>query len=339
MQTKLDSYFKKISGTKRKKNFVYDSINKTAYFTNEVLDSTLEKQRGDYIFLESKCKGNSSIDLYYKRVESSVFSLDGLDISRDLENYKNKVPLLKSNLQKAIRRGLKDVAIKTTVLLLTIDKNSLFRRLPIIMIEDVTMFDSMNILVWWMMAGDSYVFNNIDFEILINIVSNLCQCMLFYDYDLLFRPNIIDYKEIDSTYCQSLCIYYRKLYGGMSGDMKLLDNAIDYFSKNNEMIQKTVYNDLEKFDLNANCKLIKFIIQEAIDFHCYPIILTKINSRFPHISTEQLREIIWHAESAINIRKPNTFEKSKEYTNRTIWKEIKQKLDEIRGEISLLVIV
>lgn len=347
MQSKLDNFFKKTSAPKRKKYFVYDNEQKIAYFTSELLSE-------DYVYLSSHCKGLSSIDLYYKPNLSISACREPFDFSiilKECEFYKDKVPLLKSNLQKAIRRSQKDIAIKTMLYLLAIDKTALFRRLPIIMIEDVALFDSMNILVWFMIAlpkaepvcfskqklsSENYILTNNDVSILINIVSNLCDCLLFYDYDLMRDIKEPDYKDIEKNNPHLLGLYYRRLYGGMSGDIKLLDSAIEYYSVHPEEIRKTNFVDYGLTnDLISVLKtdISEIIILESIDFHCYPEILTRLNKEFHFISKEQIKEMIWFAESAINIRKSKTIEKSRIYTELKVWKQIKKELDDFRKTI------
>ena len=53
------------------------------------------------------------------------------------KNVGFSISLLKSNLQKAIRRGNVDVALKSAKLLLHKSPNDFWRRLPIIIAEDV----------------------------------------------------------------------------------------------------------------------------------------------------------------------------------------------------------
>lgn len=320
MQSKLDNFFKKVSGPKRKKYFVYDS--EKAYYTDEILDPD------SFVYLETKCKGISSVDLYYKKVESDIYITQ-----KNVFNNQNKeyVPLLKSNLQKAIRRGMKEIALKTTLTLLMIDKTSLFRRLPIIMIEDVTLFDSMDILVWFMMSSSTlYKFTVKDVNLLLTIVENLCDCMTFYDYKDTDNINgiDIDYKEIEKDYPHCLSLYYRKLYGGMDGDIQLIKKAIYDYSKNKKEIKNIDIRNIRNIR-NIDIRDIRdIIIPEAIDFHCYPIILTKLSEK-NGISKEKVKEFIWFSESAINIRKNDTIEKSKEY----IYNNLKKDLDLFRDSI------
>jgi hypothetical protein len=265
--------------------------------------------------------------------DNPIDLLEHPSLIREASYFSDKVPLLKSNLQKAIRRGNKKIAIYTTILLLKLDSNALFRRLPIIMIEDVTLFDSIDILMWWSMsnayATDSYKFSSKDFCILINIVSNLCDCLECYDYENESSDITIDYNKIQKEYPHCLGLYYRKLYGGMKGDMRMLDRAIEYFSRNILEHKRTTYVSLSEFIINPEEHL--EIIPEAIDFHCYPQILNELNREFPFLKEEQIQEMIWFSESAINIRKPKTIEKSNIYREIKAWNQLKKQLDILRN--------
>merc|ERR1712224_473421 len=68
-------------------------------------------------------------------------------------SYSEKtIPILKSNLQKCIRRSKEMKAVATAYLMLNIDPSSILRRLPIIYIEDVHIDISFATIVWYMIA-------------------------------------------------------------------------------------------------------------------------------------------------------------------------------------------
>ena len=69
--------------------------------------------------------------------------------NKDGKIYKN-VPMMKSLLQKAIRRGEKEISIKAANHLIRMDLPAFLRRLPIIIVEDVELFREFNIVVWLM---------------------------------------------------------------------------------------------------------------------------------------------------------------------------------------------
>ncbi len=315
MQTKLDHFFKRSDKTPPKKNkdkkcFIYDPENTCAYFTQnpEVEDK----------FICAK----SGLNLYYRKV--------------DQENktyYENKIPentydipLLKSNLQKAVRRKDVSTAMQTTIILLSVDPTSLLRRLPIIFIEDVCLTDAFPIVVWMMMADKDYTLKDYDKRLILSIVASLCEIDEWYDN----RGNL----DGDQTYTHEslqslpnadylLSLYYRMLYGGMKGDMKMLNNAIGFY-KDREIFHSEL-NDSYNYNLNETIT----IIPEAIDFHPYPYLLSYIK-KCTDVEKDRVKELIWFAESGVNVRKPYTLENREKYTNQEEWSMVKKSLDGFR---------
>ena len=90
------------------------------------------------------------------------------------------IPLVKSNLQKAIRRCDSQIAIQSALVLIQCAPMELLRRLPIIYIEDVCLMDSYPIVVWLMMADRDYIINNDDIDKLLNIIHSLCVCKKYF---------------------------------------------------------------------------------------------------------------------------------------------------------------
>ena len=59
------------------------------------------------------------------------------------------IPFLKSHLQKCVRKGTAGLAVQTCKELLQLDVLQVVRRLSIIMVEDVDLHPSFNVLLWW----------------------------------------------------------------------------------------------------------------------------------------------------------------------------------------------
>lgn len=72
--------------------------------------------------------------------------------ARGAESARFRVPLLKSNLQKAVRRHARQAALGTALQLLRQDPAALLRRLPIIAVEDAFWHPWAPAVVWLMMA-------------------------------------------------------------------------------------------------------------------------------------------------------------------------------------------
>lgn len=314
-QTKINKYFSTELkhdnvNINNKKCFIYDPDNYKAFFENNP-DLTCDK------FLGTKSSG---IKLYYrqpKKVKS--------DILIPRIETKAKVPLLKSNLQKAVRRCETKIAIISALAIIQQDPIEFLRRLPIIYIEDVCLMDSYSIPVWLMMAEKEHVLDNIDINILLHIVKTLCECNIYYDDSVdytgpfeLSHKVLKDFEHRD----QLLSLFYRSQYGGLKGDMVMLKNSIYYYSDKPLEIQKTIYDSIDytKFDFS-----ILEIIPEAIDFHPFPQMINIIVKQ-TSLDNNDIKMHIWYSESGINFRKPLTINNSREYSNSPLWKIIKPKL-------------
>jgi hypothetical protein len=242
------------------------------------------------------------------------------------------VPLLKSNLQKAVRRCNVIAALSSTIILLEKDSIAFLRRLPILFVEDVCLLDSLPIVIWLMMADSEYKLTNKDKCILLHIVQNLCSQLHYYDdceeCKIKYEPRDLQ----DQPHCNELLsIYYRTLYGGMKCDIQLLESALHYYFENPGEIRKT--NFTTALDLLPN-KLI--LIPESIDFHPFPFIIKAIQEQIleqEQVSESDIKRYIWFAESAINFRKMLTQMESSKYTNTILWLVIKPELNKIRRNI------
>src|SRR3990172_6996183 len=70
------------------------------------------------------------------------------------EKYKN-VGMMKSHLQKCLRRQATDLAVKSAYHLLKMEPAALFRRLTVIVLEDVFLLEGYGTLVWLSLATQS----------------------------------------------------------------------------------------------------------------------------------------------------------------------------------------
>lgn len=315
MQTKLDNYFKITFNHNEnlKKCFIYDPDNYKAFFDNkpDIYD----------VFLSIK----SGIKLYYRQPKIKKHIL-----MPKIETIAN-VPLLKSNLQKAVRRCLVDEAIGSTIALIQKDPLELLRRLPIIYIEDVCLMDSYPIVVWLMMAEKEHKLDLNDIDILLNIVKGLCEINTFYDdneshsYDKeTFELSHNNLQKHDYKDCL-LSLYYRAQYGGMKGDMIMLKNSIYYYSEKPFEIKNTIFNNIDYNKINSNLN----IIPQAIDFHPFPQMISMLVKQ-TNLDNNDIKMTIWFVESGVNIRKQFTLDNSKEYLNSDCWKIIKLKIPRVR---------
>jgi hypothetical protein len=312
-QRKLDSFFKiTINHNERnKKCFIYDPENYKAFFATKPLSTD--------IFIVNK----SGVKLYYRYMKPK-------DIKFPIIDADYCVPLLKSNLQKAVRRCENQIAIQTSLAILQKEPMELLRRLPIIYIEDVCLMDSYPIAVWLMMADKDYIMTTTDIDIILNIVNSLCNCREYFDFrgnDNVYNFShelLQDYENFNEL----LTIYYRSEYGGMKGDMQMLKTSIEYYINNPMESQKTVFNSINYDKIKPDLE----ILVEAIDFHPFPEMLNTL-SRITKIDKQIIKQCIWFVESGYNIRKPFTIESSKLYEERSEWRKIECYLDDIRSDL------
>ena len=312
MQTKLDKFFtiRQQHKENNKKCFIYDPENYKAFFEN-IPDETDK-------YLSTKI----GIKLYY-RVPKNKKAI----VLSKIE-CKSNVPLLKSNLQKAVRRCQTEIAVKTALAIIQKEPIELLRRLPVIYIEDVCLMDSYPIVVWLMMAEKEHNLDLNDIDILLHIVKSLSECQIFYDDSIdyksdfeLSHKNLQDLDGKDSI----LAVYYRSQYGGMKGDMLMLRNSVYYYSERASEIEKTVYDCIDYANLRGNLE----IMPEAIDFHPFPQMIQSLVKQ-TNLDNNDIKQIIWFVESGVNIRKPDTLEKSREYSEKDYWRIIKSKLSRVR---------
>lgn len=222
------------------------------------------------------------------------------------------VYVYKSNLQKCVRRCLTDEAVKTGYIMLSTDPHTFFRRLSIIMFEDVLCHPSFINVIWYMMAvSKGYLLTLKDVEYLLGIVYLLTRIKVFdqvhFDSKILERDDKIfnGFSSDKKTFIDA--IQFRKSYGGMHGDMVMLN----YFSKlwyerfiNKDKLWKKISSiEVPMVDVENLAPFTKKdIIIEAIDYHCYLWMIKKLLKAFPKFTDTEIKGAIWFYRSRINIR-------------------------------------
>jgi hypothetical protein len=320
MQQKLENFFQITTKYNDiyKKCFIYDPDKKKASF--------MYKPETSDQFVTTKC----NIKLFY-RPPKEIIKQSAIEKNRSVLT----IPILKSNLQKAVRRGNINAALTTAAVLLEKDCIEFLRRLPIIFIEDVCLFDSFPIIVWLMMVDKEYKLTNNDKNIILSIVQQLCVTQLYFDYEPIeWTPEFtnISVKDIQHS-DELLAMYYRSLYGGMPCDIKLLQTAIHYYRVNLDKIVKTSFEPIHLEGIGIE------LLVEAIDFHPFPHILQNIINKLEkqeqirNVTIEDIKTCIWFSESAINIRKPSTQSMSEKYKQTDLWTNIKPELNKLRSRI------
>ena len=235
--------------------------------------------------------------------------------------YKN-ISILKSHLQKNIRKQNEQLALSTAVHMMNLDVVELLRRLPIIMIEDVMLHESFTTLIWLMVSQSSttFKFKRYMYEWILGVIYVLCKIPT---KDFVNHHDITEMKLINrlDTFGQDLknnllndsqlsllyCMYVRIAYGGMNCDMEMFELSADTWYKrfkgeendgiiiNRDRIRCISYMsvktlELDEWDLSA------------LDFHCCNKLIEFIQKRFPDVDESEIKELIWKNSSRINTR-------------------------------------
>jgi len=218
---------------------------------------------------------------------------------------RDQIPILKSNLQKCVRRSLINPSINTALTLLCLDANQLLRRLSIIMLEDVMLNNDILLLIWLTCAhSKGFSINDVLMVKVINMVYFITKSEFRESYDKINNFNLKKYdinklnlKEQNILWALQL----RCSYGGMTGDMEM----INYFTKiwYKRFISKFILEDnpnlLKLEDLRI--MTLKDIHGSSIDFHCTNII-NYIKNKYPKYSEDEIKKSIWNNRSKKNYR-------------------------------------
>ena len=239
--------------------------------------------------------------------------------------YKKDQYLL-SHLQKSIRRMDDIKSVKTAKHLIDLNIQSFLRRLPILMMEDVTIHESASIVVWLMIAISK------GFKMRYEMIKWLLGIIYYLSNETIktnYHKNIKDKTEwnIDDEKLNTLlyCLRFRKCYGGMKGDLDMIEYYIYHLSnknidyKDNKIpIIKIEMEDLDK----------KEWIYQANDFHCNRYIISKIQRYFPKLKEEKLKELIWKFSSSLNKRENIIYDKKLQ----SEWDKIKKVVKHVQKE-------
>lgn len=243
----------------------------------------------------------------YGKIQQNVTNIGNRHILE--KTLKNK-SLLKSNLQKCIRRSYVDEALISAFNLINVDFLAFIRRIIIIAIEDVGIPSNLDFLVWLMIAYPNYEINNEIIQYLLLTVYSLC----IYGYKKTERKNdtfivnyneVIDYYSLDfnNNFINSLII--RSAFGGMKGDIKMINKLINMINDgcNIDIIPistKNIYitRSILKSDIIYCSKYYNF---PSIDFHCYPEILDLVHQE-TGIPKLRIKNLMWYFSSCRNKR-------------------------------------
>ena len=248
-----------------------------------------------------------------------------LSFDRKLDSFEKdvKLPIYKSHLQKAIRRGKTESAIGTVNILFTMDPVTLLRRLPIIVLEDVFLYEEFPTLIW-IMCYYSKNKEQIDHfwqDYIRHLTKFLCE-FAYRDpmpkHGIGFSSDDIPDDLSDQQRGLIYAIQVRKSYGGMKCDAEMLDRFsykwTEVFSVPN---RTSSIEDLRHLSRNLSSILLlqpkpiivpnyqltmdNFILA-GVDFHPCPDIIVYMMKKHPQYSKDFLKKLIWKHSSGINYR-------------------------------------
>ena len=236
--------------------------------------------------------------------------LNCIEKKKDYYEYAN-TGILKSNLQKTIRRGKKSNAIRTAFHLMRLNLIEFLRRIIIISIEDSCLHKDLLVLIWFMCFNDQKIISLVHIQYFLGIVLLITNSD---NLDRSFENNPLD-KEVFDKLVENILklelekrnilmvLVIRRYFGGMKGDIVMMDNTInkwyDYLKCNTiplHMISKGGSIKITSY-LPKNELLIP-----SFDFHCFPKIIILIKKKHNNLSDIQIKKAIWHNSSKINIR-------------------------------------
>jgi alkylated DNA repair dioxygenase AlkB len=240
-------------------------------------------------------------ELVYTMLPQGIQFERMVDDSEPFEPYDTTLPhlsLLKSNLQKAIRRQEKEIALHTTMKMIYHGGIiELLRRLTIITWEDTILNPYYPILVWLFVtiSSKSYHVTNHDVIFIHSYVAYLCDLEDVTEYSVTYKETTPFAQLCHDTI--GLSLFMRLQYGGFESEQCAMNDLIHRVLQHNAQIAQKEINMIDPYEL------IKVdILDASIDFHCFPSMLKQVRARLPFLSEESIRQAIWNFDSSINRR-------------------------------------
>ena len=221
--------------------FHLDDHNRLTWLPGD--DPTVVQWSGSVIINETKQTQIDSTERAELKliVSSSIQSFNGELMSKRLvaNHSKLSVPVLKSILQKLIRRRRPLPAVRVAMELIDKSWTDFIRRMPIIVLEDSTLHPDFPLLVWLMVASSKGFVPPLSIITrVLQIVFEVASCP-WKDYltkekspNNMILPHLTFFScggdtKLDDECCLMLrCFLLRKRFGGMACDLKMLDDFL-----------------------------------------------------------------------------------------------------------------
>lgn len=268
------------------------------------------------------------VHVYWKPINKNI-TICGVIKKRKIftdeeEKYSN-FSFLKSHLQKSIRRGNDNNAVKTAYHMIKINPNQFLRRVLIIMLEDVVLHECFGIILWLTVATSNYYsLSIIQVEWLLGVIRVLClnsykdiynleSCKETRLYDML-NNRYLDLSE--SQYSILYSMHLRESYGGMKCDKKMINNFCKLWYnrfKNNIECDKLDTTLIRPISIKLDDLELCHWELSAIDFHCAKYLVDIIIKKYPEYSIDYIKKLIWNCSSKINFREEATNIENKDW--------------------------
>eukprot|EP01060_Flectonema_neradi_P033595 TRINITY_DN5683_c6_g1_i1.p1 TRINITY_DN5683_c6_g1~~TRINITY_DN5683_c6_g1_i1.p1 ORF type:complete len:412 (+),score=54.47 TRINITY_DN5683_c6_g1_i1:40-1236(+) len=235
------------------------------------------------------------------------------------------VPLLKSGIQKSVRRGLCDHAVSLSQqMMLQSDYSAeqFLRRISIINVEDSMLHPELfSLSTWCMMAlTRGYTLQPSTQRTLLQYISEMAAFpgRMSHDTTLLKRDEVQQpVAESPQTKMLKMMLRIRRSYGGMSGDMRMLDAVHDYAAQYSDIFTARQVTPPTSITSNDFMQQIPYELRseyhlpEAVDFHCYPSMPAKVATIMqwscefsPTPDPGLVEKLWWRCQSGVYVNKP-----------------------------------
>eukprot|EP01080_Neovahlkampfia_damariscottae_P004115 gene4115-7401_t len=283
-------------------------------------------------------------------------------IPKPIEDF--HVPLLKSALQKGVRRRKAEAALHLAWQLISQDLTEFLRRFPVIILEDSVLHPNFSNIVWMMIANSKgWKLRKTQIELLLQTVYQIASCE-YRDY-LDFESEEFSNPCYNTNNHLLASIILRVNYGGMKGDQEFMKKLvmmwhnrfkIDYKIWNDSFdtifppipkeIQSQITSMVEKKSFLKN----EYKLNEGIDYHVFPSLIDQLfnvlKDKKKFIPVNDLKSIIWLHRSGISLKKyittrksllkldlQNEYETDEKLSTFDTWKDIKEDWIELCSEV------
>jgi hypothetical protein len=247
-----------------------------------------------------------SLCLFRKKNKKGALHSDQNEESES-KKYTRGSSLLKSNLQKAIRRNEKKIALTTAFFMLEHNLSyDLLRRLSIISFEDVTLDQYYPTIVWFMVctgcAESKYVLTPRDKQFIYSYTGLLC--------DIPNTTPKVNTPAVESAFTDiatnafAASLYVRILHGGFYGEKNWMTQLTHGVLTSQIKIEE---RNIEFLDFPSIGESGIEVLDSAIDFHVFPRMPANVANRIDpkfKIKEADVKKMIWDFDSSVNYRKP-----------------------------------